>query len=252
MGVLHASDHALALLLRSLAIDGSGIGVVGAGHCTATFLAAQSSLGNLFCRFHASNHPRVTWSAWNERFSGHLGLERQLWQRGLGYCSGNSDEPTRLFPVRDVMQGIVIILFGLMPILNLFSLWDDYLSFHPFSGATMNAYLEIPQGEEPKLPRSARDVMVGDRVYFFSWSMKDTNTDGYIAERVYRGIFRQVCRQVPDSTLVIVSKPEWPSGRTTEKRAILAPHFPQARLLTNAGAPDRHTFQNNALSLVDR
>ena len=130
----------------------------------------------------------------------------------------NSDEPTRLFPVRGVMQGIVIILFGLMPILNLFSLWDDYPSIHPFSGATMNGYLEIPQGEEPKLPRSAQEVMVGDRVYFFSWSMKDTNNDGYPAERVYRGIFRQVCRQVPDSILVIVSKPEWPSGRTTDKR----------------------------------
>jgi hypothetical protein len=78
--------------------------------------------------------------------------------------------------------------------------------------------LEIPQGDEPKLPQSARDVLVGDRVYFSPWSIKDTNVDAYPAERVYRGIFSQVCRQVPDLILVIVSKPEWPSGRTTDKR----------------------------------
>jgi hypothetical protein len=130
----------------------------------------------------------------------------------------NLNEPIRLTPVRDVMQSVTIVLFGLLPILNSFSLWDDYLSFHHFSGATMNAYLEIPQGEQAKLPRSAQDAMVGDRLYFYEWSMKETNTDAYPAERVYRGIFWQMCRQVPDSILVIQSRPEWPSGRIVEKR----------------------------------
>jgi hypothetical protein len=130
----------------------------------------------------------------------------------------NLNEPIRLSPVRDVVRGAVILFFGLLPILNMFSLWDDYPSFHPFSGATMDAYLEVPQGEAPKLPRSAQDAMVGDRIYFSPWSNKDTNVDAYPAERVYRGIFWQVCRQVPDSILVIVSKPQWPNGRTTDKR----------------------------------
>ena len=150
-------------------------------------------------------------------FSGHLGMERRHGSVGCSFVlefqradapfssprcdTGHRDHS--LWPNADTQ-----------PVLT----WDDYPSIHPFSGATMNAYMEIPQGEEPKLPRSARDVMLSDRVYFFSRSMKDTNTDGYPAERVYRGIFRQVCRQVPDLTLVIVSKPEWPSGRTTDKR----------------------------------
>ena len=157
---------------------------------------------------------------------GPLGMNyfQDVWAWNVGMAAWvvvlfwNFNEPTRLSPVRDATRGAVILLFGLLPILNMFSLWDDYPSFHPFSGGTIDAYLEISQGEEPKLPRSARDVMVGDRVYFSPWSINDTNADAYPAERVYRGIFWQVCRQVPDLILVIVSKPEWPSGKTTDKR----------------------------------
>jgi hypothetical protein len=131
----------------------------------------------------------------------------------------NFDEPTRLSPVRSVMGVAVILLFVLMPILNMFSLWDDGASFHQFSGAAVDAYMEIPQGKAWELPQSAREVMVGDRVYFSPWAVNDNNSDSYASERVYRGVFRQVCRQAPDLTLVIVSTPKWSSGRiTTDKR----------------------------------
>jgi hypothetical protein len=121
-----------------------------------------------------------------------------------------------LFPVRDPMQAVAIMLFGLLPILNLFSLWDDYLSFHAFSGATMNAYLQIPQGKETELPLAAQRVLSGNRVEFASWSMSDTRASAYPAARVYRYIFRETCKTAPDAELVIVSKPAWPSGRTTK------------------------------------
>jgi hypothetical protein len=153
-----------------------------------------------------------------------LNIYRGVWAWNFGMAAWvvvlfwNFNDPILFSPVRDVVQGAVILFFGLLPFLNMFLLWDDYPSFHPFSGGTMDAYLEVPQGEEPKLPRSARDVMVGGRVYFSRWSDKDTNIAAYPAERVYRGIFWQLCRQVPDLNLVIVSKPEWPSGKTTDKR----------------------------------
>lgn len=121
-----------------------------------------------------------------------------------------------LFPVRDMMQGVAILLFGLLPILNLFSLWDAYLSFHAFSGGTMEGYLQIPQGKETELPPAARRVLIGNRVAFVNWSMADTRASAYPAERVYRYIFKETCKTAPDATLVIVSKPEWPSGRRTE------------------------------------
>jgi hypothetical protein len=129
----------------------------------------------------------------------------------------NFNEPVRLFPVRDVMRGAVIFLFVLMPILNMFALWDDGASFHQFSGVSVAAWLEIPQGKEPELPRSAREVMFDDRVNFSDWAVKDTNADSYAAERVYRGVFRQICRQAPAAILVI-EKYKWPSGRATDKR----------------------------------
>ena len=120
--------------------------------------------------------------------------------------------------VRDSVHALTIVLFGLLPILNLFSLWDAYLSFHAFSGATMDAYLQVPEGKENELPPAARRVLSGHRVNFFSWSLSDTRASAYPAERVYRSIFNQTCKSAPDLELVILSKPEWPSGRTTEQR----------------------------------
>lgn len=89
----------------------------------------------------------------------------------------NLDEPIRLSP--DLMQGVVLLFFVLLPFFNMFSLWDEDLSFHQFSGATVAAYSEVPQGEVSKLPQSARYVMVGDRVYFSTWSDKDTRIGAF-------------------------------------------------------------------------
>ena len=119
-----------------------------------------------------------------------------------------------LFPVRDPTQVLAVVLFGLLPILNLFSLWDDYLSFHAFSGATMNAYLQIRPGKQAELPLAAQRVLEGNKVAFVDWSLLDTRASAYPAERVYRYIFWEICKTAPDVQLVIVSKPKWPSGRT--------------------------------------
>jgi hypothetical protein len=122
--------------------------------------------------------------------------------------------------VRDPVHALTIVLFGLLPILNLFSLWDAYLSFHAFSGATMDAYLQVPEGKESELPPAARRVLNKHRVAFFWWSLSDTRASAYPAERVYRYIFNQTCKSGPDLQLVILSKPEWPSGRIVEKREL--------------------------------
>jgi uncharacterized membrane protein YphA (DoxX/SURF4 family) len=118
---------------------------------------------------------------------------------------------------RTLIYGLTVVLFGLLPMLNLFSLWDDYVSFHAFSGATMDAYLQIPEGKETELPPAARRVIQGHRVAFANWSMSDNHASAYPAERVYRSIFRETCKSAPDVLLVVVSKPDWPSGRRAER-----------------------------------
>jgi hypothetical protein len=122
-----------------------------------------------------------------------------------------------ILQVRDPVQALTIVLFGLLPILNLFSLCDAYLSFHAFSGATMDAYIQVPEGKENELPPAARRVLNEHRVHFFNWSLSDTRASAYPAERVYRSIFNQTCKSAPDLELVILSKPEWPSGRRTKQ-----------------------------------
>jgi hypothetical protein len=120
------------------------------------------------------------------------------------------------FKIRDPVHAVVLILFGLLPALNLVGLWDAYLSFHAFSGAQMDAYLEVPPGLETELPEPARRVLHDHRVYFASWSFADNGASAYPAERVYHRVFKTMCKTAPDIILVIVSKPQWPSGRTTE------------------------------------
>lgn len=120
--------------------------------------------------------------------------------------------------VRDPIHVLAIVLFGLLPILNLFSLWDDYLSFHAFSGSQMDAYLRVPKGTERELPATARRALQGGKVWFANWSLSDNGASAYPAERIYHSVFRRLCITAPDLELVIVSKPEWPSGRTTEAR----------------------------------
>jgi hypothetical protein len=126
----------------------------------------------------------------------------------------NFDGP--ILHVRDPAHALTVILFGVLPALNLFSLWDAYLSFHAFSGAHVDASLQIPDVKESELPPAARRVLYKHRVLFDSWSMNDTRASAYPAERVYRSIFRETCKRAPDAQLVIVGKPEWPSGRTSE------------------------------------
>lgn len=126
----------------------------------------------------------------------------------------NFDSP--ILHVRDPAHALTVVLFGMLPVLNLFSWWDAYLSFHAFSGAHVDASLQIPDGKESELPPAARRVLYKHRVSFDGWSMSDTKASAYPAERVYRSIFRQTCKKAPDAELVIVGKPEWPSGRTSE------------------------------------
>jgi hypothetical protein len=124
----------------------------------------------------------------------------------------------RILHVGDPIQAVTIVLFGILPALNLFSMWDAYPSFHAFSGATVDAYLEIATEKKGELPPAALRAMTGNRIYFTNWSLSDAKTSAYPAKRVYRHVFRQLCASAPDALLVIVSKPEWPSGRTTETR----------------------------------
>jgi Vitamin K-dependent gamma-carboxylase len=119
--------------------------------------------------------------------------------------------------LRNAAHALTVILFGVLPLLNLFSLWDAYLSFHAFSGATMDAYLQVPRGKETELPLAAHRVLSEGRVPFASWSMSDNRASAYPAERVYHAVFREVCKTGPDLLLVIVSKPDWPSGRRAER-----------------------------------
>jgi hypothetical protein len=80
----------------------------------------------------------------------------------------------------------------------------------------MDAYLDVPKGKDEELPQAAHRVLQNGKVTFANWSMSDNRASAYPAERIYRSVFRQTCKSAPDLMLVIVSKPQWPTGRTAE------------------------------------
>jgi hypothetical protein len=111
---------------------------------------------------------------------------------------------------------LVLLLFGFAPLLNLVNLWDAYLSFHAFSGSTMDAYIQFTPQNRTKLPPEIRSVLREDRLHFYLWSMNGYNMSAYPSQRTYQSITHQVCDQYSlDPTtahLVIRSAPQWPSG----------------------------------------
>jgi hypothetical protein len=113
----------------------------------------------------------------------------------------------RLCPVRDVVRGAVILFFGLLPILV------KLPSMRP------SLRRRVDEMEKRRYCLGLRGIQWSAIAYISSHGLTKIQTstltlpNGFTAE--------SFGRQVPDSILVIVSKPEWPNGRTTLQAGIL-------------------------------
>jgi hypothetical protein len=112
-------------------------------------------------------------------------------------------EPGRLLwgPPRAVFPKVVLLLFGVMPLLSFLGWWDLYLSSALYSGNTPRATLEFGGEFYRSLPERVREVCYPwdppDRqgVALLDWSMAELNVPPYPAERVFRRVGREVARR---------------------------------------------------------
>jgi hypothetical protein len=123
---------------------------------------------------------------------------------------------------RSPARAALLLLFGVMPLLSLFNLWDSYLSAALYSGNTSRAAIYVGDSMRERLPEGARGIVrsVGDRnlLSLLRWSDAEFNVPPYPEPRVYFKIARHVCARAEsasDAVLVIEGRPAILDGERT-------------------------------------
>jgi len=110
----------------------------------------------------------------------------------------------RSFGARDVLldgrfvaHKVAALLFGVMPLLGLFGLWDSYLSSALYTGHTSQAGLYLSDSLKERLPPEVRGlVQTADGRNLLNlgrWSYAELNVPAYPEPRIYREAGRWVC-----------------------------------------------------------
>jgi DoxX len=139
-----------------------------------------------------------------------------------------------LWPRRFLFARLVLLLFGILPLLNFFDCWDSYLSAALYSGNTPDARIFISEDVLDQLPNDVKyHVRLGGKtpedldpdcryeVDVGGWSMAELNVPSYPAERVYRGLARRLAQRPSATTdprsgvrvvLLLRGRADWRTG----------------------------------------
>ena len=114
-------------------------------------------------------------------------------------------------PIR--LQKVVLVLFGILPSLSFFGLWDSYLSASLYSANVPVGNILIGEAVKAELPaaiqRRVTTIPDGDVLRIQDWSLAELNVPPYPAMRAYRTVAADVCRyshNSPDVMLIVHEK----------------------------------------------
>jgi len=133
------------------------------------------------------------------------------------------DKTTQVYSIlwsrKPSYQTAILVFFCILPALSFIGKWDSYLSSALYSGDIATAGIVIPDREVYKLPKGARPYVQKGATYLDSidimqWSFGELNVPAYPEPRIYMAIGRTVCGLIPDSLLIVVSRPSI-SGKST-------------------------------------
>jgi hypothetical protein len=155
-----------------------------------------------------------------------------------------------LWPRRFLFARVVLLLFGVMPLLNFFECWDSYLSAALYSGNIALERIFISQEVYDRLPADARRharwrwaapdhegaAFPDDatsacpwEVDLLEWSMAEMNVPPYPAARVSRGLARRladlprhdgVTKSGPHVILLLEGRAHWRTGKRQQTRVV--------------------------------
>lgn len=99
---------------------------------------------------------------------------------------------------------IIVVLAGVMPLFNLFNMWDYYLSWSLYSGKTCRAMIYVSDNVKAGLPDDMRRYIWQQRddnfINVFNWSMAELNVPPYPERRIHINIARQLCARAQKPT----------------------------------------------------
>jgi hypothetical protein len=100
-----------------------------------------------------------------------------------------------------VFQKVVLVLFGVLPALSFFHLWDDYLSSALYTGNTNAGVIYFTDEAFEQLPEEIQDHVneagaSRSSLDINSWSFDELRVPAYSEIRIYRNVARQICGYV--------------------------------------------------------
>ena len=97
-----------------------------------------------------------------------------------------------------VFQKVVLVLFGLLPVLSFFNLWDHYLSSALYSGNRTSGIVYLSDDVFDRLPDTIEDYVYEDepnrnQLNINDWSLGELNVPSYPEVRIYKNVARKIC-----------------------------------------------------------
>ncbi|MGE0257326.1 MAG: DCC1-like thiol-disulfide oxidoreductase family protein [Alphaproteobacteria bacterium] len=111
----------------------------------------------------------------------------------------------RTNPIRDVFvvrnytaPKALLLLFGILPLLYFFNVWDSYLSWSLYSGTTNIATVYVSDGVAARLPGSVRQIVkIDDRQRNFvpvvDLAFAELNVPPYPETRIFKSVAHKFC-----------------------------------------------------------
>jgi hypothetical protein len=143
--------------------------------------------------------------------------------------AGRSSIGELLRPQRSVMHAVILILFGVMPLLSFFGLWSKYFSAALYSGNTMQGAVCLSAEDVRRLPAPLNTCvyqMEDGRFYVvcLDWTLKDMNVPPYPEACIYRSAARYIRRLVgPRGSVEAVFVRRYDAQTKTEQREPVPP-----------------------------
>lgn len=128
-----------------------------------------------------------------------------------------------LFTKNFLFHNVALVLFGVMPLLSFFNLWDSYLSASLYSGNIKKAYVFIESDVKDKLPAEIQKYaqQTGSRTGYMlrleDWVTEELGVPLYPEERVFKQIGKWICdyaKKTSDVKLIITGRPNWLNGNS--------------------------------------
>ncbi len=106
-------------------------------------------------------------------------------------------------------QALALLLFVALPLLSFVDLWDSYLSAALYSGNLTEATVYLSDVGARNLPDPVRRLLVRTAantnvLNLQRWAIEDLNAMPYPEGRVYKGIARNLCRQLPHTVALVL------------------------------------------------